>query len=314
MRPAVAPLVLGDLVGQGLGRLALVPGGDALAQRPAPAAEALHGLGEGEQVRARAADLRQRLGGGGRVAHPRGDRQRQDGRLVLRCPARVADLRRSCGSPAPASASRQRDDRLRVLDRQRPLGRVVRARPRSRGSGTARAASSRRPRTRTRRPSSGPSAEPGIGSDCGVWRVLKCLRNFVPIANLPSAGKYRMRDEGYGRSVAGTGHTRFRETLGPSGSPSAIGPPRARVRSRTCLPDNRCAAARPSRAGQVGANRHSAPAATHDRAGTATGHLGNHRDRRTRGCIRGCTVFQTITLLLRLAERRGWDSNPQPRR
>jgi len=32
-------------------------------------------------------------------------------------------------------------------------------------------------------------AEAGIGSDCGVRRVLKCLRNLVPIANLLSAGR-----------------------------------------------------------------------------------------------------------------------------
>src|SRR3954449_11130618 len=70
---------------------------------------------------------------------------------------------------------------------------------------------------------------------------------------------------------------RVRVTLGPSGSPSTIGPPRARVRSRTCVPvtdPQRPGPRGPVKWGRIGVP---APTAIRDRAGTATGHPGSAR-------------------------------------
>ena len=125
VRPAAAALVLGDLVGQVVGGLALVPRGDGLAQRPSPATDALDGLGELEQVRPGAADPRQGLEGR-LVAHAGRDRQGEDRRIVPRRATRVADRDDRPDRPRRVGVQAA-DHRLRVLDREGPLGRVVRA-------------------------------------------------------------------------------------------------------------------------------------------------------------------------------------------
>ena len=60
VRPAPAVAVLDRLVGEPIDRAGGVPGADGAAQAPPPAAELLDVVGEGEQVRSGAGDLRQR--------------------------------------------------------------------------------------------------------------------------------------------------------------------------------------------------------------------------------------------------------------
>ena len=83
------------------------------------------------------------------VAETRGEREREQRRVVLRRAARLAD-RDDLGDRAQAVAREAPLDRLRVLARQLPLATRSRSRPPSRGSGSGAAASRRRPPRRSR--------------------------------------------------------------------------------------------------------------------------------------------------------------------
>ncbi len=129
VRPAVARLVLDELVGQLVGRLAVVPARHRVARSAAPAAERLHVLGDVHHVRTGAADQRhrrQRRAPGLELAELGRHRQREDGRVVLGGASRRRDLD-DARDHARAVGVDAATDCLRVAGGERPLRRVVAA-------------------------------------------------------------------------------------------------------------------------------------------------------------------------------------------
>ncbi len=129
MRPAAALAVLDDLVGEPVQRLAAVPRPHRPAQRPAPAARALHEPGELEQVCAGPGHARQGGQGhapGGEVVRRCRQGEREQGRAVFRRAAGLAD----CGDARHGARAIGRDraqHRRGVAARERTLAGVVAA-------------------------------------------------------------------------------------------------------------------------------------------------------------------------------------------
>ncbi len=175
---AVSLPVLDRLVGERLRRAIGVPAADRAPQRAAPAAEALDEGHELEQVRRCAAHPRQRLERRAPrrlVAETCSDREREDRRIVLRCPARLADLD-DLGNGAEAVGSRTS---ARPPSRSRVSASTHRrssCRPPSRGSGSGAAAPSSS--TAHAKPPAlfATWLEPGIGADCGARCLLRRFR------------------------------------------------------------------------------------------------------------------------------------------
>ena len=129
VRPASALTVLHRLQRKPVHRLPGVPRSDTAPEPAPPAAQALDGLGELEQVRARAADPRDRRHGeplGLVIANRRRECQCEDRGIVLGRTARMADLHDTRNRTRAILLDRA-DGSLRVLTRERPLGCVVAA-------------------------------------------------------------------------------------------------------------------------------------------------------------------------------------------
>src|SRR5438128_5664425 len=95
VRPTIALLVLHSLVRENVGFSFHVPTSDGVTQTATPATHRVHVFREVEQVRADAADLaqvRERVGLRLRVTVRHDERQREDGRIVLRRATRIADF------------------------------------------------------------------------------------------------------------------------------------------------------------------------------------------------------------------------------
>ena len=104
----------------------------------------------------------------------RGEREREQRRIVLGRPALVRDLDDAVHDPA-AVELQAAPDGLRVLARELALAWRSSCRPPLRGSGSDRGASSRRRRTRSRPRCCGTCDVPGIDADCGVLFVVEPL-------------------------------------------------------------------------------------------------------------------------------------------
>src|SRR4029079_15945077 len=114
-------------------RLARVPAGHGVTRAASPSAKCLHILHPVEQMRSRTRDALEHTQRGGarlRVAQARGEGEREERRVVLRRTTALADLDNALHD-AHAILGDARDDRLRVLTRERSLGDVERAALRS---------------------------------------------------------------------------------------------------------------------------------------------------------------------------------------
>ena len=128
MRPAISLLIFDRPERQRVRRLPAVPVRDRVPQAASPAPQSVHILREMEQVRADSSDFRQR----GKRRRARfivpdacRQRQREQGRIVLRGASRLRDFRNLPNHALPVFRDALRD-RRRVLPRQFRLCRIVR--------------------------------------------------------------------------------------------------------------------------------------------------------------------------------------------